>query len=140
MSLDNRVSHFILETQVSLFADAAFDLQMPLKAIADKSGVPYNTLRSYANGQHQVSVEAIKRLLRIDGFGPYLSRLFAPEAHSLVAASDDDDHDSLAADAIDFAGEHARARHPNSPGGVQIVASEARKLAVHPLRNRRAAA
>ena len=139
MSHDNRISHFILETQTALFSDATFDLQMPLKAIADKSGISYNNLRGYANGAHQMPVEAIKRLLRIDGFGPYLSRLFAPEAYSLAPATDDDDHDSLAADAIDFAGEHARARHPNSPGGVQIVPSEARKLVTHPLRGRIAA-
>jgi len=139
LSHDNRISHFILETQQALFSDAVFDLQMPLKAIADKAGIPYNTLRTYANGQHQLGLEAIKRLLRIPGFGAYLSRLFAPEDHALVAASDEGDHDSLAADAIDFAAEHARARHPNSPGGVAIVPSEDRKLAAHPLRNRRVA-
>jgi len=139
LSQDNRISHFILETQQSLFSDAVFDLQMPLKAIADKAGIPYNTLRTYSNGQSPLPLEAIKRLLRIEGFGSYLSRLFAPENHALVGAVDDDDHDSLAADAIDFAAEHARARHPNSPGGVAIVPSEGRKLAAHPLRARRAA-
>lgn len=139
MSQDNRISHFILDAQKSLFSDAVFDMQMPLKAISDRAGIPYNTLRTYANGQTPLSLEAIKRLLRIEGFGAYLSRLFAPEDHALVGAVDEDDHDSLAADAIDFAAEHARARHPNSPGGVSIVPSEGRKLAAHPLRTRRAA-
>lgn len=33
-------------------------------------------------------------------------------------------HDTLAGHALDYASEHARARHPDSPGGVEITPDE----------------
>lgn len=38
------------------------------------------------------------------------------------------DHDDLAAGCIDYAARHARARHPESPGGVEIVTEEHNEL------------
>lgn len=124
MSHDDRILAYVREEQREIFRIARRDLQLELKAIADLAGIPISTTKTYASGECQMPVSVLKRLLSIDGFAPILSRLFVPEGFMLVPKRDETDHDGLAAEAIDYAGAHARARHPNSPGGVEIVPSE----------------
>lgn len=68
-------------------------------------------------------------LLSIMSFlGVDFTNEFLPLAHQEAIELGDCDHDGLAANCIDFAAEHARARHPESPGGVDIVQVEDKAL------------
>lgn len=126
MASDSNILGFIDETQRDIFRDAQLELQIPLKAIASKSGIPYSTLLTYANGT-PLPLTAIKRLLRIKRFGPLLSRLFAPEDHCLARLIDGD-HDGTAAVCMDYLGEYTAARHPESECGVDLGPNEKRRL------------
>ena len=139
MATVDKITAFVMAEQAEIFRLAQRDMQLHLKQIADLSGIPYASLKLYARGENQMPITAIKRLLSIDGFAPLLSRLFVPEGFALVGAHEEDDHDGLAADCIEYAGEHARARHPNSPGGVDIVPAEAAALNAKAVKLRRAA-
>ena len=139
MSASDNISAFVLREQIEVFRLACRDLQLQLKQIADRSGIPYPNVKVYARGECQMPITAIKRLLSIDGFAPYLSRLFAPEGFALVGLVDEPDHDGLAVDAIEFAAEYASARHPASPGGVAIVPEETARLNARAVKLRRVA-
>lgn len=139
MSHVDRIADFVRNEQREIFRLACRDLQLQLKQIADLSGIPYPSVKCYAAGEAQMPITAIKRLLSIDGFAPLLSRLFMPEGFSLVTADEGIDHDGLAADAIEYVGEHAKARHPASPGGVEIVPVEEAALNTRAVKLRRGA-
>lgn len=127
MSGENTISNFILRTQVEIFDYARTELQKPLKVIAADCKVSYSVVQAWASGRNGLSLYAVKVLLRADYMAPLLSRLFEPEEHALVAAIADD-HDDTAGKCIDFAAEHAKARHPASECGVDIGPNEDRRL------------
>lgn len=128
MTHADTVSAYILDTQIQLFEDARHDLQLPLTEIARQAKLPIGTVNAWAQGRNALSLWGIKKLLRVKRLAPLLSRFFEPEDYSLTAIDRQIDHDGVAADCIDFAAEHARARHPKSPGGVDIVEIEDRAL------------
>lgn len=123
---DSNILNFIEETQRDLFREAQSELQLSAKQIAGKAGIPYSTFMTYVNGA-TLSLPAIKRLLRVEGMAPFLSRLFEPEEYALTPTVDDE-FDDTAAKCIDFAAEHAKARHPESECGVQIGPKETKRL------------
>lgn len=114
-----------------------------LKALSFDSGIPYTTLRSYFPGECNAvpHIMPVTALCQLFGKLPdeWLSTLIEPEGRA-IAAPVEHDHDCLAANAIDYAAEHARARHPASPGGVEIVDTEEDRLNVKALKLRGAAA
>lgn len=124
MAADNRIEQFIIETQIAIFADARRELQIPLKAIAADSGIPYPTIIAYAEGRHALSLAALKRLLSVKDFGPYLSRLFEPEDHVLVTAGKATDHDDFAQKCIELVTHTAAAHHPESEHAEKIGPGE----------------
>lgn len=128
MSTDNRIEQYIITTQVSLFVDARRELQLPLKALAMDSGIPYPTIIAYAEGRHALSLAAVKRLLAVKGMAPFLSRLFEPEDHSLVAAGQASDHDDFAAKCIELVTETAAAHRKDSECAERIGPNESRAL------------
>lgn len=95
MGTDNRIEQYIIDTQIAVFVDARRELQLPLKAIAADSGIPYPTVVAYAEGRHALSLAALKRLLNVKGMAPLLSRLFEPEDHSLVTIGTASNHDEF---------------------------------------------
>lgn len=121
------ISRSILAAQELMFRVATDPMRggVPLKVIAHASGIPYGTLRTYAAGT-MMPVSALAMLsgvIRDD-----LLSMLLPGNRMIVNAPDDVDHDTLAALCIEFAAEHARARHPDSPGGVEITATEGHGL------------
>lgn len=129
MSADNRIEQFILATQVDIFREARRDLQLPLKAIAADSGIPYPSIVAYAEGRHALSLAALKRLLNVKGMAPLLSRLFEPEDHSLVTVGQATNHDDFAARCIALVTETAAAHHPESEHAEKIGPNEHKAIA-----------
>lgn len=128
MAHDDRITLLVLEAQQRIFRLSERDHGLSIKAISLDSGIPYNTLRSYASG---AAVMAIPAMLKLVGIIPdaLLSHLTDPVGKHLASNSTDDgDHDTLASNCIDFAAKASRARHPQSPGGVEIVDSEDKEL------------
>jgi hypothetical protein len=70
-------------------------------------------------------------MLKLVGVIPdtLLSHLLDPVSRHLAPnETGEDDHDTLASNCIDFASKTARAHHPDSPGGVEIVPIEDAEL------------
>lgn len=128
MAAENRIQQFIIETQIAIFTDARRELQLPLKAIACDSGIPYPTLVAYAEGRNALSLAAVKRLLAIKGFGPFLSRLFEPEDFALVGAGQQTDHDDFAERCVELVKETAAAHRADSECAEKIGPREHRNL------------
>lgn len=126
---NSRMLDFIGETQRDIFRRAQHDLQLTLKAISADSGIPGSTLATYANGSTALPLTALKCLLRIEGMGALLSDLFEPEAHSLVAISDDDDHAAYARHCAKYGIAYTDARDPASECGIDLGPRERVKLA-----------
>ena len=115
------------DLQRRMFRVAADPLRhgLTLKAIALDSGIPESTLRTYASGSACMPVAALWKL-----FGVLPAELLSvpvPEGWCITQTAAPD-HDDLAATCIDFAGAHARARHPASEHGVDIGPGEKRDL------------
>jgi hypothetical protein len=133
MAHEDRIMALTLGTQRRIGRLAERDHGLSLKAISLDSGIPYNTIRSYfgqSDGMAQ-AVLPVTALVKLIGVVPdyLLSQLLDP-AHKRIADQNDgdDDHDTLAANCIDFASRTAAARHPDGPGGVEITEDEDREL------------
>lgn len=124
LAADNIISHRIREEQRRIFRIATNPLRygLTLKAIEADSGIPYNTLRSYANGSSMMPVEALHRLCGV--IPDELLSLLLPGGRIIVQPGQDACHDSFASKCIDFAAMHMSARHPDSPDGVEISPCE----------------
>lgn len=130
MATDCRITHQTLETQKLIFRVATNPMRYGLtfKAIEADSGIPYSTLRTYARGEAMMPLTAFIRLASILP-NDLMSLLLEPAGkHIEDDDTGDSDHDTAAAHCIDFAAAVARARHPESPGGPEIVESEAADL------------
>lgn len=130
MAYDDTISHRIRETQVRIGRIAEKN-GVTLKAISLDSGIPYNTVRSYFTQEHDAAVHImpVTALVKLIGVVPdeWLSLLFDIGGR-ILTKPDAADHDTLAGACIDFAREHARARHPESEDGVAISGNEDRAL------------
>ena len=100
----------------------------PLSAIAQKSGFHINTVSGWANGSTSM-----------DFWAWSLLSTFLPDDLTSIMTEPSDKHvvtnkpepmclDELAAAALDYAASHARARHPDGPGGIRIVHTEEAEL------------
>lgn len=124
MACDDRITALVLEAQQRIFRLADRDFGLSLKSISLDSGIPYNSIRGYASGHTVLPVPA---LLKLVGVVPdaLLSHLLDPvERHIAPNDNNDSDLDELADAADELAADVRRARHPNSPGGVNIVPIE----------------
>lgn len=89
-------------------------------------GLKVSTMRAWSTGETAMPAWAIGALGEAGVPDHLLSLVTEPFARCVVTSEDGDgDMDDAAIAANDFAGEVARARHPNSPGGVAIVPQEA---------------
>lgn len=79
-----------LEIQKDVFRLAEFDHGLTRKAIADKSGLNYDTLGTYARGQSSLPVPALIRLCDVLP-DHLLSRLLDPAARHIARNEDESD-------------------------------------------------
>lgn len=128
MSADDTISAYIIETQIEIFDDARSELQLSLGAIAKQAKLPKSTVDAWAQGRNGLTLWGVKKLLRVKGLAPFLSRLFEPEEYALVGYSTGSDHDELADRCRDWLREKDHAHHPDSPGGREIADCEDAKL------------
>ena len=128
---NDRLTELTLEAQADMFRLAERDHGLCTKAISSKSNIPYNTLRSYKGSGCEPVVMPVTAVNKLVGIIPdyLLSYVFNATGRCIVPQQPDEgDHDTFAGNCIDIAAATARARHPGSPGGVEIVDCEDREL------------
>lgn len=129
LHVDDEISQQTRKTQKKIFRLAKFNNGLTRKVIAADSGIPYSTLGGYEKGTVIMPITAVVRLVGIIP-DDLLSLLFAPSDRHLER--DEEDEDSALDDLGDVADEVARkvreARHPKSPGGVEIIAIEEERI------------
>lgn len=129
-----------LAAQHELFrlAESEYSLSIPVLAKRNKQ-LNTSTMKAWKRGA-AMPVTALGEL-KVAGVPDHLLTLvFAPYAAAFASEPDDSegDLDTAATEALEFAGEVQKARHPNSPGGLAIVPQE--KALIEPKRQRAAAA
>ncbi len=129
MASEDATLAYIRDTQMKIFEDARFDLQLPIGKIAAKAGLSTKTVNAWAQGRNVLSLWGVKRLLRVEGLAPLLSRLFEPEEYALIGIAAGIDHDEFATHCRTFLVEKDKAHHPESELGRDIGPGEDKKLA-----------
>jgi len=126
MAHGDRISALTLEAQERMFRLAERDCGLSLKKISLESNIPYNTIRSYAGHSGVPAMMSLAVLNKLAGVIPdeLLSHLTQPGGRHIAENYEDPDLDALGEDADAVATEVRRARHPNSPGGTNIVPME----------------
>lgn len=124
-----------LEAQRRVFRLAERNHGLHLKTIHLDSGIPYNTIRSYASGEAVMPISALNKLCDVIP-DELLSQLTGPGKRAIVAIAegDDPDFDALGQAGLELAAEVNRSRRPDSPGGTNIVPIE--KQAIQTKRQR----
>jgi hypothetical protein len=121
-----RIAQNSVANQGELFRLAERDHGLSLKLLSAKTGIAYNTLRSWRDGT-VMPAWGLFKLGSAGGVPDYLLSFVAePFERAVVTAEDGDgDFDTAGLDASELAHEVQRARHPASPGGTRIVPQEA---------------
>lgn len=126
--------------QQELFRRAEQECSLSIAVLAKRNQhLKVSTMKAWRSGA-AMPVYALGEL-KIAGVPDHLiSLLVEPYAAAFVSEPDDSegDLDTAATEALEFASEVARARHPNSPGGLAIVPQE--RAMIEPKRQRAAAA
>ena len=106
------------------------DFGITKAVIAAETRIPIETVRSWVRSNAPVAMSLGDFVLVCRVIPDALTSLmFEPSAkHVGTNGPDEGDLDTVAAHAGDFAHEYQKARHPASPGGVEIVPQEAAKL------------
>jgi hypothetical protein len=113
-----------VDAQAELFRRAQKECGLSIAVLTKRSPLKLSTLKGWRDGA-AMPAWALGALADAGVPDHLLSLLLEPFGrHVGTNADDDDDLDALAEDAGEFSHEYARARHPNSPGGVAIVPQE----------------
>ena len=109
--------------------------KLPLKVLAGKAGVSVSTFMSWfpvPGGSREPQIPSLACLPALARAlpGDLLSYLVPDGFHIIPDPSGGLDYDDIAAGCLSYAAEHAKARHPDSPGGVDIVECEEKALNV----------
>lgn len=120
MSSDDTISAYIIDTQIAIFDDARHELQLTIGDIAEQAKLPKPTVDAWAQGRNALSLWGLKKLLRVKGLAPFLSRLFGPEAHALVCVPTGINHDEIAEACETYLSAKNKAHHPESEAGREI--------------------
>lgn len=95
------------------------------KAIGLDSGIPYNTIRSYAGHNGETAEMPVSALRKLTGVIPAeLLSLLLPEGHQIVRAPESLNHDELEEHLHDWLRRKARAHNADSPDGREISPCE----------------
>jgi hypothetical protein len=99
---------------------------MTKKAISADSTIGYDSLCDYANGETEMSLSALVRLIGV--LPNELLSLLLPEGQAIVAVPDEVDHDQLADAVAEYLAVKNAAHGPESPAGRDISDCEKQKL------------
>lgn len=129
----NSILEQTLDTQRDIGRLIQADTKMSLKTIAQDSGIPYSTVCTYFSQEANLRLAELplSNYVRLVGVLPddWLSRLLDPADRHLAQNGDaDNEFDDLADKADEVAREVRRARHPRSPGGTEIIATEEERI------------
>lgn len=129
MSHCDRILNETLKTQRRIGRLAERDYGLSLKRISIDSNMPYSTIRSYfGQGDVKLSELPLSAFIKLCGVIPdqLLSQLLSPADRHLERDEEDEDteYDDLADQGDNVARLVRQARHPQSPGGTEIVAVE----------------
>ena len=129
MSNDCRITHELREAQKDIFRVAQDPRRfgMNMKSIAALSGIPYETLRTYASGAATMPITALFKLCGV--LPTELLSVLLPGDFHIVEAKSDIDHAALAAKASAYTIAYVTARDPASEAGTEIGPREAEDLA-----------
>ncbi len=123
-----------VEAQRELFRRASSEEQMPIAAIAKRSGIAATTLKGWSTGT-AMPAWAIGALGAAGVPDHLLSLVTEPWNRCVITEEGGDgDLDTAAIDAQHFASSLSAACHPASPGGTAIVPQEV--AAIVPLKQR----
>lgn len=128
MQHDDTSIAFIRDTQIEIFEAARHDLQLSIPKIAEQAKLSVPTVNAWAQGRNVLSLWGVKKLLRVKGLAPLLSRLFGPEEYALVGIVAGLDLDGLAEGFAEFLRQKNAAHHPASENGTEIGPGEERAL------------
>ena len=126
MAHDCSETQSILAAQQTMFRLAERDHGITQKLIHLETGMSLSAIGQYARGESAMSGPAIRKLARMEQFPTgLLSLLFdGTGRHVADDASDEPDFDAIGLEANGVAGEVAKARSKDSPGGTNIVPIE----------------
>ena len=131
MARNDRISLHINERQQTVMRIACDPVRfgLTLKEISEGSGIPYSTLRSYAGNNGEPAEMPLSALYKLVGVIPdELLSLLLPAGRMIVEVPAEIDHDEICEAAQELLIEKARAHHPESPGGREIVPEEDARL------------
>lgn len=119
----------LLVKQKSMFRQAA-KAGFTQDLIHGETDLPTTSLSEWATGKTKMSLGGFLRIAAIEDFPSELLSLLMEGTGRHVADDgiDEGDHDTLAGNCVDFIGKHARARHPESPAGIEIAPCEDTEL------------
>jgi len=124
MGFECVIAQRLKETQKDVFRIAADPMRfgLPMKLIAAKSGIPIDTLYTYANGRAAMPLLAMHKLCGV--LPNELLSLLLPGEFCVAQADASLDLAETASRCIDFVAEYASARHPESEAGVDLGPNE----------------
>lgn len=132
MILSNRdgTKQDVLSNQERMLRLAKRDFGITEKVIVAETGIPLTTVQSWKRANAPVAMALADFVLVCRVIPDSLTSLcLEPSAKHIGTNGDDEgDLDSVAEHAGEFAHEYQKARHPASPGGVDIVPTEAANL------------
>lgn len=128
MSNDCEITTQLRQAQADMFRVAMDPRRYgkSMKSIAALSGIPYETLRTYASGAATMPITALVKLCGV--LPADLLSVLLPGEFRIVEARTELDHADLAAKAGDYAMTYMAARDPNSECGTEIGPREAAAL------------
>jgi hypothetical protein len=125
MAHDCSITSQLKRRQQAMFLEAA-NRGITHKQIHYEANLSLSIIGQYARGETAMGGPAMLKIRRV--VGAELFTMLLDDGDHLIEAPADIDHDDLAAGCIDYASAHARARHPDSPGGVEIMPCEDTEL------------
>lgn len=131
MARDNdRITALVLDVQEDIFRLAQRDHGLCLKAISDKSNVPYNSIRSYAGSGCATVAMPVPVLLKLVDVIPdeLLSRLTQLVMRCMVKLPAEMDFDDVSDACRAFIAAKDRFHHPESEAGRELGPTETAEL------------
>ena len=122
---DHTIADQLKRRQQVMFLAAA-DRGITQKELRYRTNLSATIIGQYARGETAMGMAAALNIRRV--VGAELFTMLLDDGDHLVEAPGDINHDDLAAGCIDYASAHARARHPDSPCGVDIAPCEDSEL------------